>query len=59
MRSRSPVACRHGQAASISSGVNLCNPPVHRHVVDLDPTLGQQLLHVPIREAITQVPADL
>ena len=31
---------------------------MHGDVVDLDAALGQQFLHVPIREAVAQVPAD-
>jgi hypothetical protein len=34
------------------------NPPVDGDVVDLDAPLGQQLLHVPIGQAVAQVPAD-
>jgi hypothetical protein len=34
------------------------DPPIDRDVVDLDPTLGQQLLDVPVGEAEPQVPAD-
>ncbi len=34
------------------------DPPVDRDVVDLDPTLGQQLLDVSIGESEPQVPAD-
>jgi hypothetical protein len=34
------------------------HPPVDSHVVDLDAALSQQLLNVPIREAVAQVPAD-
>jgi hypothetical protein len=31
-------------------------PPVHTHVIDLDTTLGEQLLHVTIGEAEAQIP---
>jgi hypothetical protein len=46
-----------------ASGVGLqrcesLHPPVHRDVVDLDTALGQQLLHVPVGQAVAQVPAD-
>jgi hypothetical protein len=34
------------------------DPPIDRDVVDLDPTLGQQLLDVPVGEAEPQVPTD-
>jgi hypothetical protein len=33
------------------------HPPLHTHVIDLDVPLGQQLLHVTVREPIAQVPA--
>jgi len=33
------------------------HPPVDRDVIDLDPTLTQQLLHVAIGEPIPQIPA--
>ena len=31
-------------------------PPVHGHMIDLDPTLDQQLLDIAVREAKPQVP---
>jgi hypothetical protein len=31
------------------------HPPVHRDVIDLDATLGEQLLHVPIGQAEPQI----
>ena len=34
------------------------DPPVHRDVVDLDASLGQELLHVPVGQAEPQVPPD-
>jgi hypothetical protein len=34
------------------------HPPVHRHVVDLDATLGQQFVDVSTGEAVAQLPAD-
>jgi hypothetical protein len=34
------------------------HPPVDRDVVDVDTTLGQQLLHVAVGRAVAQVPAD-
>src|SRR5258708_4993757 len=34
------------------------DPPVDGHMVDGDTTLGQQLLNIPVRQAIPQVPAD-
>ena len=34
------------------------HPPVDGHVVDLDATLGQQLLEVAVRQPVPQVPAD-
>ena len=34
------------------------NPPVHRHVIDLDAALGEELLHVPVGQAEPQVPPD-
>jgi hypothetical protein len=34
------------------------NPPEDRDVVDLDPTLGQELLDVPVGEPEPQVPSD-
>jgi hypothetical protein len=34
------------------------HPPVDRDVIDGDAALGQQLLHVPVRESVTQLPAD-
>jgi len=34
------------------------HPPIHRDVVDLDPSLGEELLHVPVGQAEPQVPAD-
>jgi len=33
------------------------HPPVHAHVINRDATLGQQLLHIAVRETVTQVPA--
>ena len=32
------------------------HPPVHGHMIDLDPTLGQQLLDIAIRQAEPQIP---
>jgi hypothetical protein len=34
------------------------HPPVYGHVIDGDATLGQQLLHIAVRQAVAQVPAD-
>ncbi len=34
------------------------DPPVHGHVIDLDPALGQELLDVPVGQAEPQVPPD-
>jgi hypothetical protein len=34
------------------------HPPIHRHVVHGDAAFGQQLLYIPLREAVAQVPAD-
>ena len=34
------------------------DPPVHRHVVDLDASFGEELLHVPVGQAEPQVPPD-
>jgi hypothetical protein len=34
------------------------HPPVHRHVVDLDTALDEQLLDVAVRQPEAQVPAD-
>jgi hypothetical protein len=34
------------------------DPPVHRHVVDLDAALGEELLDVPVGQAEPQVPPD-
>ncbi len=34
------------------------NPPVHRHVIDLDAAFGQELFDVPVGQAEPQVPAD-
>ncbi len=34
------------------------HPPVHGHVIDLDPRLDQQFLDIAIRQAIAQVPGD-
>ena len=34
------------------------HPPVHRDVINVDAALGQQLLEIPIRQAVAQVPAD-
>jgi hypothetical protein len=52
-----------GRVPARSSGVGEqrrepLHPPVHRHVVDLRAALGQQLLHVPIRQAVPEIPAD-
>jgi hypothetical protein len=33
-------------------------PPVHGDIVDLDPTLGEQLFDVAVGEAVPQVPAQ-
>jgi hypothetical protein len=33
------------------------HPPVHRDVINIDPALGQQLVHIPIRQAESEVPA--
>ena len=38
-------------------GREALHPPKHRDMVDIDPALCQQLLHVPIRQAVSQVPA--
>ena len=32
------------------------DPPIDGDVVDLDPTLGEQLFHIPIGEAVPQIP---
>jgi hypothetical protein len=34
------------------------HPPVHGHAIDLDTALRQELLDVPIGQAMAQVPAD-
>jgi hypothetical protein len=34
------------------------HPPVDGDVIDLDPALGQQFLHIPIGQAVAQIPAD-
>jgi hypothetical protein len=34
------------------------DPPIHRHVIDLDPPLREKLFDVPVRQAEPQVPAD-
>jgi hypothetical protein len=34
------------------------HPPVDGHVINGHTALGQQLLDIPIRQAISQVPAD-
>ena len=34
------------------------NPSVDRDVVDFDPTFGQQLLDVSIRQSVAEIPAD-
>jgi hypothetical protein len=34
------------------------DPPVHRDVIDRDATFGQELLDIPVRQALAQVPAD-
>ena len=34
------------------------HPPVDRDVVDVDAPFGQQLLRIPIRQPVAQVPAD-
>jgi hypothetical protein len=47
-----------GVARAVLSERYGLHPPAHRHVVDLDTPLGQQLLHVAVRKAIAQVPAD-
>src|SRR6266508_276303 len=33
------------------------HPPIHRHVINLDAALGQQLLHVAVRQPVAQIPA--
>ena len=52
-------AMRPGEAGGI--GQQRCeplHPPVDRDVVDLDTALGQQLLHIAVKQAVAQVPAD-
>src|SRR6266540_3144944 len=39
-------------------GCEPVHPPVDAHVVDLDASFGQELLHVPVGEAEAQVPPD-
>src|SRR5712691_2262325 len=39
-------------------GSEALDPPVHGHVVNGDAPLGQQLLDVPVGQAMAQVPAD-
>jgi hypothetical protein len=34
------------------------HPPIHRDMINLDPTFAQQLLNISIRQAITQIPMD-
>ncbi len=51
--------CLHGPAASARIGQDRresLNPAVQGHVVDLDTALGEQLLEIPIRQAMPQVP---
>jgi hypothetical protein len=33
------------------------HPPIHGHVVDLDPTFGEQFFDVAVRQAVPEVPA--
>ena len=42
----------------MNSGVNRWTPSVHGYVIDSDVALGQQLLDVPVGQAVPQVPAD-
>jgi hypothetical protein len=51
-----------GSVASRSGGVDELlreglHPPVHGDVIDFDAALGQQLLHIAVGQAVTQVPA--
>jgi hypothetical protein len=55
---RSPGEWRQTLAASAGSGVNRLHPPEDGDVVDLDSAFDQQLLHVAVGQAVTQVPAD-
>src|SRR5262249_54005472 len=32
------------------------HPPIHRHVINLDTSLGQQLLHVAVGQPLAQIP---
>src|SRR5947209_534796 len=42
----------------MSSGVNGCTHPVHAHVIDDDAPFGQQLLDIPVRKRVAQIPTN-
>jgi hypothetical protein len=56
-RRSQPRTVAAGDAVGEQRGEPL-HPLVHGHVIDIDATLGQQLLDIAIREAVAQVPAD-
>jgi hypothetical protein len=47
-----------GMDAAERQRLHRCTRQEHGDVIDLDTTLDQQLLHVPIREVEPQIPAD-
>jgi hypothetical protein len=52
---RSPAACRHGLATSISSRGEPLHPPRDRDMIYLDATLSQQLLDIAVGQRVAQV----
>src|SRR5262249_42255261 len=50
------VACRtRGVDELLGEGLH---PPIHRHVINVDAALGQQLLHVAVRQPVAQIPTN-
>ncbi len=54
-----PAVTRHvtaGPCRLDERGCEPLNPPIHRDVIDIHPTLGHQLLDVAVGQAIPQIP---
>ena len=49
---------RAWSTASISNGVNRCTHRNNVHVVNIDTSLGEQLLKVTVGQSVSEVPAD-
>ena len=53
----SPARCRGRSSGLDQQRCEHLHPPVERHMIDLDAALGQEFLHVAVRQAVAEVPA--